>query len=322
MRRRPALHCASNLKQIGLAAHHYAGTHNRLPPGFLGPYPDKGMGLPPVPASAQFVGVLAYLLPYIEQDNTYRLLTRDLPSDYLNPNSVYAPWWNYDSALAAARVHIKLYECPADDPYSNTLQIDVLAHTFRQGSGFELFVYGIPMAQGGSNLGRSNYIGVAGFGGTVNIAAVDQYAGLFCNRSGVSLEQLTAADGSSNTLMFGEWLDDYEVGTRSSPPPGSGRAPCRRLGGSAASPAPAGSSSAADTLAWCSFAWATARCAASARASCPERRPTTTSSGHPVGPTASWWISSRSGTSGESNQPRALASGDAMDCQRDWPRAI
>ena len=206
-------HCASNLKQIGLAAHHYAGTHNRLPPGYLGPYPDKGMGLPDNPGSAQFVGVLSYLLPYVEQDNTYRLLTRDLPGDYLSPTSVYPPWWKYDSALAAARVRIKLYECPADSPYSNNLQTNVLTHTFRQAGGFELFVYGFPVAEGG-DLGRSNYIGVAGFGGQLNISAFDQYAGLLCNRSGVSLEQLTAMDGSSNTLMFGEWLDDYEVGLR------------------------------------------------------------------------------------------------------------
>jgi prepilin-type N-terminal cleavage/methylation domain-containing protein len=207
-------HCASNLKQIGLAAHHYAATHNRLPPGYLGPYPDKGMGLPAVPDSDQFVGVLAYLLPYIEQDNIYRLLMQDLPSDYLSPYSVYSPWWKYDSALAAARIRIKLYECPADSPYANTLQTDVLTHTFRQGNGFELFVFGFPLADGGRDLGRSNYIGVAGYGGQVNIPAVDQFAGLFSNRSAVSLAQVTAMDGSSNTLMFGEWLNDYEVGPR------------------------------------------------------------------------------------------------------------
>src|SRR5690242_1958969 len=67
------IQCASNLKQIGLAAHHYADAHGVLPPGQLGPYPDIGMGLPPI--TTQFVGAFVYLLPFIEQDNTYRQLT-------------------------------------------------------------------------------------------------------------------------------------------------------------------------------------------------------------------------------------------------------
>src|SRR4051795_7846817 len=90
------VHCSSNLKQIVLAAHNYADVHGVLPPGQLGPYPDIGLGVPPF--NTQLVGVLAYLLPYIEQDNTYRLLVRDLPSDYLKPSTVYPPWWNYASA--------------------------------------------------------------------------------------------------------------------------------------------------------------------------------------------------------------------------------
>ena len=79
--------CSNNLKQIALASHGYADVHGFLPPGQLGPYPDVGIGVPPF--NAQFVGVFAYLLPYVEQDNTYRLLMQDLPNDYLNPSAVY-----------------------------------------------------------------------------------------------------------------------------------------------------------------------------------------------------------------------------------------
>jgi prepilin-type N-terminal cleavage/methylation domain-containing protein len=204
--------CAGNLKQIGLASHNYADVHNCLPPGQLGPYPDIGIGLPPV--NTQFVGVLTYLLPYVEQDNLYHALTRDLPGDYLNPSAVYPPWWNYNSANTAAQTRIKLYICPSDDPYTNTQQTDMLTHTFRKNGGFDLFVGGLTMAEGGDKLGRTNYVGVAGYGGQINDAAVDRYAGAFCNRSSVGLHQITAADGSSNTLLFGEWLDDFEVGPR------------------------------------------------------------------------------------------------------------
>lgn len=204
--------CSSNLKQIGLAAHIYADTHGVLPPGQLGPYPDVGRGLPPI--TTQFVGALVYLLPFVEQDNLLRQMTRDLPADYLSPYAVYPPWWNYPSAATAAQMRIKLYLCPSDDPYSNTQATEILTHTFRQPPSWELFVGVRYLSQGGDNLGRTSYAGVAGYGGQINNAAIDQYAGLFCNRSAVRLGQVTAADGASNTLMFGEWLGDSAIGTR------------------------------------------------------------------------------------------------------------
>ncbi len=206
------VYCSSNLKQIGLAAHNYASVHHVLPPGQLGPYPDIGLGVPPF--NTQLVGVFVYLLPYIEQDNTYRLLRQDLPSDYLNPSVVYPPWWNYASANTAAQTRIRTYLCPSDDPYSNTLRTDIVSHTYRTPRGFDLFVGGFGVNEGGGVLGRTSYVGVAGYGGQINNSAIDQYAGLFCNRSAVRLGQLTAADGASNTLMFGEWLDDFVIGPR------------------------------------------------------------------------------------------------------------
>lgn len=206
------LQCSNNLKQIGLASHHYADVHGVLPPGQLGPYPDVGIGVPPF--NAQFVGVFVYLLPYLEHDNTYRQLLQDLPSDYLSTTAVYPAWWNYPSARAAAQTRIKTYLCPSDNPYSNTDMTDVMTHTYRTSQGFDLFVGGFGVNEGGGGLGRTSYVGVAGYGGQINDWSVDRYAGLFCNRSGVSLAQLTACDGASNTLLFGEWLDDFASGPR------------------------------------------------------------------------------------------------------------
>jgi len=49
--------CSSNLHQLGVAAHNYESANNRLPPG----------------TDANGIGCIVMLLPYIEQDNQYRL---------------------------------------------------------------------------------------------------------------------------------------------------------------------------------------------------------------------------------------------------------
>src|SRR5579885_1104984 len=48
--------CTNNLHQLALAAHNYDSSYQHLPPGM----------------DVQHVGVLVYLLPYLEQDNRYK----------------------------------------------------------------------------------------------------------------------------------------------------------------------------------------------------------------------------------------------------------
>jgi hypothetical protein len=60
--------------------------------------------------------------------------------------------------------------------------------------------------------GSTNYLSVAGswFDGAslFNVAPYNQYTGIFYNRNKITLGQLSAWDGSSNTMMFGEALID------------------------------------------------------------------------------------------------------------------
>jgi prepilin-type N-terminal cleavage/methylation domain-containing protein/prepilin-type processing-associated H-X9-DG protein len=55
--------CQNNLKQVGLAAHHYHKNYGSFPPG-VGPYPQQ-----PVKDGTRFGVFLIHLLPYLEQDN-------------------------------------------------------------------------------------------------------------------------------------------------------------------------------------------------------------------------------------------------------------
>lgn len=92
------IQCKNNLKQLGLALHNYADTHNTFPPGSLG-YPFVW--------SAQ-----AQLLPFVEQGNLQSLLNFDVP-----PMAAFGA--GFDAAAvasndAAAKIRMPLLLCPSD----------------------------------------------------------------------------------------------------------------------------------------------------------------------------------------------------------------
>jgi prepilin-type N-terminal cleavage/methylation domain-containing protein len=196
------IQCANNLAQIGKAAHNYQSNYGTLPPGFLGPYPNLSIKQGPN-FDGQYVGVLAFLLPYVEQDNVYHNMMSGVPNDYLSTTVVYPSWWTIGSTAQASLTNIKSFQCPSDNARASNAVIGALT-TFVTPTGFELFFGGFI----GVPVGRSNYLGVAGYGGQ----AVNGIQGIFTNRTSVSLAQLTSADGSSNTLMFGECATGSDPG--------------------------------------------------------------------------------------------------------------
>lgn len=84
--------CTNNLKQIGLGLHNYHDANQVLPPGFTaiaGPGGDVSPGW----------GWAFYILPYIEQENSFRSQT------------------NLNQSVAASpllRQKVKIYSCPSD----------------------------------------------------------------------------------------------------------------------------------------------------------------------------------------------------------------
>jgi prepilin-type N-terminal cleavage/methylation domain-containing protein/prepilin-type processing-associated H-X9-DG protein len=206
--------CASNMHQIAIAAHNYHVDYKKLPPGYLGPLGAN---------TYQRAGVLAFLLPYVEQDKTFKQLVN---SDDNGPqfrsyewhlNQTSSQWYNVATNgglidINVARTRIKVYVCPSDQPYANVAATGVFTY-FNYPSINASSLPMLPPPAGITDLGRSNYAGVCGTWGEAPpntfIAPgfdVSRYVGIFTNRSDTTLGQIANQDGTSNTLMFGEYL--------------------------------------------------------------------------------------------------------------------
>jgi hypothetical protein len=176
------------------------------------------------------------MLPYLEQDSLYRQITaRFLPTAtspaYDGTTNSPGRWWvtvNPEYSLGFTR--IKMFNCPSDEVLS--------AADTDQGPVIVICTPADPrpVSAGGTHtsvgawvynnntvdFGKTNYTGVAGAHGKTAAEPspadgpginLDQYRGIFYNRSQTKIEEVTAADGTSNTLMFGEGLGGVVPGT-------------------------------------------------------------------------------------------------------------
>jgi hypothetical protein len=164
---------------------------------------------PPYPTSGaigdQMVGTLAFILPYIEQDTVYKKMLNGMPTDYLALHKSYGSWWSYSATWGAANTRISTFLCPSaiEIPSAGTL----FTTHYINGPLLQLDGY-VFSAASYPSLGKTNYLGVAGYFGSCQ----PPYEGMFYNRSRPSMAMITASDGASNTLAFGEILGDRESG--------------------------------------------------------------------------------------------------------------
>jgi prepilin-type N-terminal cleavage/methylation domain-containing protein/prepilin-type processing-associated H-X9-DG protein len=206
------LQCSNNLHQIALAAHNYQDSFQQLP-GF----------------DVQCAGPLVKLLPYLEQDNQYKLFSfRPAPvgSGTSGPNVFFA--WFRDPlnrpattnaltvprppAVYGAEGNLKVFSCPAApsvDTSSSVIQAVIPGGTAGVDWNPDFGTpgtYWYSTEPGAQIMGRTNYLASAGWpvprtdrtnpNGTVDVH------GLFYYNSSESLGRVP--DGTSNTLMFVE----------------------------------------------------------------------------------------------------------------------
>jgi prepilin-type N-terminal cleavage/methylation domain-containing protein len=97
--------CQNNLKQIGIGLHNHQSAYKRLPP--MSRYDPTRTGGLPSQEQAEKGNLWIYLLPFIEQDNVYKMSSLPSPRNPSIDDPSTAP-------LALGSRTIQTYLCPSD----------------------------------------------------------------------------------------------------------------------------------------------------------------------------------------------------------------
>jgi prepilin-type N-terminal cleavage/methylation domain-containing protein len=196
--------CSNNLKQICLASHNFESANSRFPSGIILSAKSPANPWWPQPVAGPYIGVMAQLLPYLEQDN----VAKQIPGDFFNLNSTSPAWayvpplgsdGNKTNCLPIFEAKIKTYNCPSDGVDDQSVAYNecsgsscpsdspgfigiidfygfyIIAADGLTGSGLTQgwwvdYVYSNPATtySAGGRLGCTNYVGMGGYSGTKN----------------------------------------------------------------------------------------------------------------------------------------------------------
>ncbi len=161
--------CRNNLKQLGLALHHYHDTQRTFPAGYVHIIPPGGGGRPQTVETDPGWGWGALLLPYLEQENLARKI------DWLKPIE------HFDH-LGVPTTILSVFVCPSDRQTGVYTVID---------ANYE------PLAEAAT----TSYAACFGLFGPIG-EIPDLGSGIFYRNSRVAIADVR--DGTSTTLALGE----------------------------------------------------------------------------------------------------------------------
>lgn len=212
--------CQNNMKQAVIALHNYHDANRKFPPGFIHADTSQvGYQYGPTANFGDFVnknpniGFYVFILPYVEQaalDQTFSVLNRDLKQ----ATNTATIWFGVTATINGSKTRVSVAECPSDAAAPTTGSFTSAVWTYPTSATAATTS---SMSTGaGWQAGRANYLGVAGAYGSLPGNAWHSWRGILCNRSEVTLDQVTVADGASNTLLIGESLGRSPTATTSS----------------------------------------------------------------------------------------------------------
>src|SRR5262249_21978650 len=171
--------CVSQLKQVGVALHHYYHSHRSLPPGMKDPL-EAPHHEPPHNGYHPYWTWMAHLLPLIEQENLFRV-----GDDWAHQGGLhYWPWGDLFNHFAKAQPNpalatpVELWICPSDK------RPRIYEHPIGNGDVYRLAIF--------------SYVGVSGIRGDKH----GDQNGLLYGQSNVKMTEVP--DGLSQTLLVGE----------------------------------------------------------------------------------------------------------------------
>jgi prepilin-type processing-associated H-X9-DG protein/prepilin-type N-terminal cleavage/methylation domain-containing protein len=174
------IQCQANLKQLALAMHTYHDANHKFPMGVM--FPTSADRRTESVFATNYWSWMAQLMPYVEQDNLFRLADTYARRDFGNPTKFsWWPWGDFWTTpqFATAQpnpalgVRLDVLACPTDER--------ALQATYLVGDGL--------------TVAFTSYQGISGMGS-------GRWDGILYWRSATRIADV--GDGLSNTLLIGE----------------------------------------------------------------------------------------------------------------------
>jgi prepilin-type N-terminal cleavage/methylation domain-containing protein/prepilin-type processing-associated H-X9-DG protein len=202
--------CTNNLKQIGLAVHNYVSSNGATPPSHVdSPQTANGTN---IPMPNQNFSQHARLLPYLEQSAAYNALNFTFGARWSgneggggDPNPPDAASGGYYSMFqyTVLTMQISTFLCPSDQNpgSSGSFQVGatamkVNACNYPANVGLNRRLTGLPPGSGAGSTGNWQESGTCYTASTWDSAMY--------TRAPITLSTFT--DGTSNTVIFSEWV--------------------------------------------------------------------------------------------------------------------
>ncbi len=211
--------CSANLRKVAIAIHEYHNDYRHLPSGYYSAVVSEKRPSEYVSERGPHTGFIPLLLLYLTNEGTSKSLVNSAQT-WPVPDASQAgqspikidlqtesmPWWTQPGNLASntGKMRFKFLECPADDLYDWDIKQGIANLQINNGK------FSYVSFPGAEQLGRTNYLGVAGAAGSFDKEDKEPFSwhrfrGCLTNRSKLTLGQLTVCDGTSNTMMLGEY---------------------------------------------------------------------------------------------------------------------